>query len=304
MSEELVTEAPVEVPAAEPIKTEATTDNKPAGYHPVDPREATPEQVQERLDYLYRQAKQTKRMEREMGKLEKIAADQSRLIEELSSGMNTVVGHLQEKQITESESQLKDQMKAALDSGDTKAYVDAQDKLFDVKARKASAPQKTETQKQAYGGERLSPKQAVDHSLDNGDLTSQDATYIKSWMDEKDERGRQYRPWVSENDPEYEAAVSETKSVFTNPRFANLSMDQKLAEVDRRMGFTKPSAGQTVMGGNLTTRAKTSKVTLTPKQQEIAVKTRYGGSKAKSDAEHIEAYRKQIEKVQAMRGAR
>lgn len=303
MSEEQVVETPAEAPEAPvEVKQEST---KPAGYEPVNVAEATPEQIQERLDYLYRQAKQTKRMEKEMGKLEKIAAEQSKLIEELSSGMNTVVGHLQTKEVNESEAQIKRQMADALNNGDTNAYVEAQAKLMEVQTRKFSTPTaKTESAKQAYAGERINPREAVDYSVNEGDLTPQDAGYIKSWMDEKDERGRGLRPWVSQGDPDYIAAVKETESVFTNPRFANLTIDQKLAEVDRRMGLTKPSTGQTVMGGSLTTRAKTSKVTLSPKQQEIAVKTRYGGSKAKSDAEHIEAYRKQIERVQAMKGAR
>jgi len=44
---------------------------------------------------------------------------------------------------------------------------------------------------------------------------------------------------------------------------------------------------------------------MTDKQKEIVVRTKYGGSKAKTDAEHIEAYRKQIEQVKlSNKGAR
>lgn len=297
MSEETVV---AEQPA---VAETPATEAKPAGYHSVDVKTASPEEIQERMDYLYRQAKQNTRTQGELRKLEKIAEDQSKLISELSTGMGAVVDHLQGKQINESEAEVKRQMKTALDSGDTTAYVEAQDKLMDIKARKNTVQQqkpKSETKEMAYGGEKVGRAD----SENVPDLTQQDATYVKSWMEEKDDRGRTFRPWTNEADPEYEAAVAETKSVFMNPRFADKTIDEKLSEIDRRMGVAKQSGGQNVMGGNLTTRSKSNKVTLSPKQQEIAVKTRYGGKSAKSDADHIEAYRKQIEKVQATRGAR
>jgi hypothetical protein len=80
--------------------------------------------------------------------------------------------------------------------------------------------------------------------------------------------------------------------------FSHLSFEDKLDELDKRMGTKKQRSGQnSVMGGNFTPRGKSGKVTLTAKQQEIAVRTKFGGPKAKSDAEHLEAYRKQIERL-------
>jgi hypothetical protein len=89
--------------------------------------------------------------------------------------------------------------------------------------------------------------------------------------------------------------------VLRNPNFQNATMEQKMAEVDRRMGVKKSASRQTVMGGGLTGNRKTNKLTLSPKQQEIALKT---GSRDKSDAEKIDWYRKQLEKVNQRKGAR
>ncbi len=83
--------------------------------------------------------------------------------------------------------------------------------------------------------------------------------------------------------------------MFSSARYAHLTIDQKLAEVDKRMGVSKPAARQNVLAGNLTSARKSPKVSLSPKQEQIAIRTKFGGPKAKSDAEHLEAYRKQIE---------
>ena len=83
------------------------------------------------------------------------------------------------------------------------------------------------------------------------------------------------------------------------------SAKENLAEVDRRMGIKQNNGGQAVLGGTLTTRGKSSKITLSPQQERIAVKTKFGAKQgAKSDADYIAAYRKQIESVQSSKGGR
>ena len=90
------------------------------------------------------------------------------------------------------------------------------------------------------------------------------------------------------------AGLMETKAVLSSPLYANKSIAEKMAEVDRRMGVQKPQAKQGVLGGGLTGQRKTSKLTLSPEAQKIALKTKFAGA-GKTDAEHLEAYRKQIE---------
>lgn len=277
------------------------TNGKAPGYDPIDFDTASPAEVKTRFDYLYRQIKDQKRTDSALKQYKQVAQEQSRRIEELTNVYTGVVSHLQDKSFTESESVLTQQMQVAFESGDTKTYLDAQNKLIDLKADKKLAA----TQK------KTAPKQEVQQQQFDSDdaLPPEDQRVVDTWQDERDESGILLRPWAHNKsndpnnpDPEYMAALSETFSVLRNPRLSHLTMEQKMAEVDRRMGVKKTTPKQNVMGGGLTGNRISNKITLSTKQQEIAIRTKFAGPKAKSDAEHLDAYRKQIE--QSKKGAR
>jgi len=276
------------------------TPSKPAGYDPVDPRTASPEEVEARLTYLYRQVKENGRT---LNEFKGIAKSQSERIEELMSGYGEVVGHLNAKQTGEIETQLKNEMRAAFEAGDNARYLDAQDKLDDIRLEKklaAKAPKQEARQAPAQSAEP-----AGESWVDDDDLK-----VINEWQAEKDESGKLLRPWAhnTSKDPnhpseEYETALLEMQAVLKSPKFKNKSIEEKVAEVDRRMGMTKAPTQNTVMGANLTRGGKTSKLTLSPRQQEIALKTvSLDGKKIKSDADKLEWYRSQLEKTS--KGAR
>jgi hypothetical protein len=294
--------------------------SKPAGYDPVDLSDLPPErqkEISDRLDYMYKQIKGDKReraeAQRALNEYRQVAAQQAQLLSELQGGMGMVVDHLTVKQLNESESNLKAQMQVALDSGDTKTYVDAQARLLEITAQKLVKPQnpqrqQTETQRQAYAGQQIySASQIGSDAMAGGELEIADLKYVEAWQNETDDSGNPLRPWASNVDtrnpsPQAQAALREAAAVFTNPAYSRMTIQQKMAEVDKRMGVQRSSSGQTVMGGSLTNRSKNTKITLSPKQAEIALKTKFGGPKAKSDADHLEAYRKQVEKLS--KGAR
>lgn len=305
MSEEAVETTQADAaPSATETATEATQatetakpnghDAKPSGYDPVDASTASPEQVKERIDYLYRQVKTSDREKREMTNL---LRDQSRIINELSEGQRAVVTHLNERGFADNEEQLKGQMRAAWDKGDNRAYIDAQTNLNKLYAQqevaKAQRPQQTQQPQQQPSAAEIAARAA--HT---GELSDQEYRTTSAWQDERDDSGAALRPWAFAGDPNYQAALFEARSVFANPRFANMSHEQKLQEVDRRMGTQKRTASQAVIGGGLTKPAKNSKLTLSSDQERIALRTKYAG-KGKSDAEHIDAYRKQVEKYDA-----
>lgn len=276
-------------------------NNKPAGYYPIDFATATPDQVKERYDYIYRQVKDGERERRETNRVLK---EQSRLIDELSSGMGQVVNHIQENTFDNTEATLKANMRAAYEAGNTDAYLEAQDKLDELRLEKKLAERDRKAIPQPQQKQVAQPQ-------NDPMINTDESRVINDWQSERDESGVLLRPWAHNKstdpnspDQEFLYGLAETRAVFQNPRFADLSIHQKIAEVDRRMGVKKPGSGQSVMGGGLTTNRKSSKITLTPKQQEIAIKTRFGGPKAKSDTDHLEAYRKQIERVQTTKGAR
>lgn len=287
----------------EPVKTETQENNgKPAGYDPVDPETANPKEVKDRLDYLYRQVKHSDRDKREM---QNLLRDQSRVIDELSRNQQAVVTHLTEKSFSDSKEQLKVAMQEAWKKGDNAAYIDAQNRLMDIQVEERVAA-KTQRQQPQQPQNVEMPRDAsemANRAVQSGELSEDEYRTTASWQEEKDESGNLYRPWAFSTNPNYQAALFETRSVMANPRFNNLSYAEKLAEVDRRMGIAKRTASQAVMGGNLTKTGKSTKIELTPKQRDIALRTQYAG-KGKSEADHLDAYRKQVDKFSQNRRAK
>lgn len=275
------------------------TNSKPAGYYPVDPSNADPVEIKNRIDYLYRQVKDN---ERSLNEYRGIAKSQSEKIEELLGGFGQVVDHIHTKEYTENENNLRYQIRQAYEAGDVNKFEELNEKLLDMKLEK-KLQKKPEPQKQKPEQTRVPVNQITNDALSVGELTQEDLTYLESWQGEVN-GGQKSRPWATEDHPMYPQAYDEMLLVFTNPVYETLTFNQKLEELDRRMGVKKQSGGQTVMGGNLTTRGKTSKITLSPKQQEIAIRTKFGGPKAKSDADHLEAYRKQLQDMSATKRGR
>lgn len=286
---------------------------KPPGYDPVDVSGLPPEQqqaVKQRMDYLYRQVKDGTRT---LSQYRQVAAEQSRQIEALTNATNSVVHHLQDKSLIDTEAQLSQSMREAYERGDNKAYIEAQNKLLDVKVKKELSTrqqpqQEPQQQKQNFPS---SSAEIAQRAQDAGELGYEETQITTAWQHERAPSGEALRPWAvnksgdpNNPDPEFVQALREAQAVFTNKRFEGYTYEQKLAEIDRRMGTPKMTTSQNVIGGGLTNGRKSAKITLTDNQRAIALKTRYGGPKAKSDAEHLEAYRKQIEKVQSAKGAR
>lgn len=279
-------------PAAEPSNPEPAPEKaEPAGYKPIDPKTATPEETQQRLDYLYKQIKPTQRENREMRQL---LSDQSKVIDELSKNQQAVVTHLTERSFADSEQQLKDQMATAWQKGDNRAYIDAQASLNKLYTQQEIAKQTPQPQQQAQPQYRNAAELA-NGAMQAGELSHDEYRTTESWQGERNDTGGLLRPWAYSNDPMYEAALFETRSVMANPRFQDYTYEQKLQEVDRRMGTPKRSTSQQVMGGSLTKAKKSATIELSPKQREIALKTQYAG-KGKSEAEHLEKYRAQVAK--------
>lgn len=284
------------------------TNGKAPGYDPVDFATATPEELKQRYDYLYKQVKDGKRTEKTLNEFRRIAAEQAQRIEELTTGFTGVVDHLTNQSFAEKEAALENKFKEAYETGDTVKLIALQRELAELTAKKIVAEKE---KKQAPKQEQKPANNAAAIAKDayeDGEISFEDKSYVNAWQDERDESGNLLRPWAfnrssdpSRPDPQHIAALAETQAVFMSPRFANATMEQKMAEVDRRMGTQTRSGRQNVMGGNLTSAKKPSKITLSSKQQEIATRTKFAGP-GKSDAEHLEAYRKQIE--QTRKGAK
>jgi len=201
---------------------------------------------------------------------------------------------------------LKKAMKEAFESGDTDRFINEQARLNELQlkkekvSKKEKPPEKTETQKQAHAGYNDAYALAVE-SVSEHEITPEQAHYVDAWQNEKDEQGNLKRPWafnqeggIPKQGSPMDIAMRELASIMTSPSYEMQPFERQLAELDRRMGLKQSANSQPVMGGNLTRPQKTNTIRLSPDIEKVAIKMKFGGPKAKSDAEHIEAYRKQM----------
>lgn len=273
--------------------------------------------VEARFAELSRIIKKTeKKGESRVGEYRSLIEEQSRLIADLQGGMGAVVDHLQTNTIAQTEASLKAQIRQAKDVGDTVLEDDLQDKLLELKAQKIALKQnkaqpkpKNETREQAFAGYKSTADMAQE-GLDNAELSQEEFSLATQWIGERDETGKQVRPWAISRtphepmeDPQYRRAIIEMASVFDEASpHAHLPFEKKLEILDERMGVQKRGAQQQVLGGGFTPRQKSNTLQLTDSQKRIAIKTKFGANHgAKNDAEYLEAYRKQI---QSTKGAR
>jgi hypothetical protein len=285
--------AGLETALPEAIQTEEKQEERtrPAGYDPVS-LEGLPDEIrkpiEQRFGYFMGQIRENKKT---LNEYRSLTREQSEKLEEVMSGMGQVVDHLEGKSLAEAETLARQQMKAAHESGDTDGYITANERLTEIKAKKLYISEQQKNQPKT----KKEPVQTVQDLPD-----TPEARAVGAWQDEPADHGGPLRPWAFDSHPDFERAQIEAAAVF-HPKssFANKTVTEKLAEVDRRMGLTRGSS-QSVMGGSLTSQRKTQKLTLSPKQNEIATRTKFAGP-GKSDAEHIEAYRKQLEKVKGPR---
>lgn len=274
-------------------------NTRPEGYDLVDPKTATPEQVEKRINYLY---KQYKTSNDEAKEFKKVADEQFKLIEELQKGVGAVVDHLQNKTFTETEAQVKIQLKTAYESGDVNAITEASDKLAEIKARKIVA----EMNKPKTKPQEQKPAQQEQEFDENAYYPGREV--IEAWQAERDESGQFIRPWAfakTENDQNFAQVNLLTQMILSNPQYQDLSMEQKLAIVDERMGTKKNRQTQAVMGGRLNGGARNGKISISSDvakyAEKIAIGTGFGGSSVKTDSERVAKYMEQISKVKSKR---
>lgn len=280
--------------AASTEVSQESTDNKPNGFDKV---EFTPEQLQ-RVNRLYGNMK---RYESESKEFRKLNEDLVREFQSLKNNQDQIVTHLQNNDYQEAESRLAQQRTDAWNKGDFEGYNAANDKINEIKIQKslavAAAKQQPRIQ-QPQQQRNVDGNRVVDHSVDQGSLTPQEADITKTWISETDQNGNFKRPWASDpGDPRNYAAALEAQAVFNSPLFANKPIAEKLREVDRRMGIqAQPSRANVLGAGNLTNGSKPNNIKLDPAIEKIAIRTKFGGPKAKSDQDHVDAWKRVVAK--------
>lgn len=281
---------------------------RPEGFDKV---EFTPEQ-KARVDRIYGNMKRYENDAKELREHNQKLID---AVNNLYQGQTQIVSHLKGNDFQEAETRLTEKRQDAWSKGDVNAFNEANDKLHEIKtqrlladqeARRQPVPQpQTQQQTPKLGGERI-----VNRAIDQGEISSTDATIARSWMSETDNSGNLKRPWTSESDPRNYAAALEGQAVFNSPLFANKSVAEKLREIDRRMGLMEnQNAGQNVLPSGNLTRGKQSNnlasIKLDPKIEDLAVRQKFAGRDPKFTAQdHIDAWKKAVIKSQPKQGAR
>lgn len=275
------------------IPEAATTENtehdgKPQGFDRV---EFTPEQ-KSRVDRIYGNMK---RYENDSKELREQNQALMKSLEQLYQGQSQIVNHLQTSDFQDAERNLQSQRDQAWKTGDLEGYHKANDQLVEIKSRKAFAENQARQQprvQQPIQQPRMSGERMVDTAVQSGEINPVDTNIARSWMAETDAAGNIKRSWTQETDPRnYEAALV-GKAVFESPAWVGKPMAEKLREIDRRMGVQpQQQSGQNVLGsGNLTRGNSRSNIKLNDVERNIAIRTKFGGSKAKSDEDHAAAY--------------
>jgi len=229
-----------------------------------------------------------------------------REFQNLRVNQEQIVSHLQNNDYQEAESRLAQQRTDAWNKGDFEGYNAANDKINEIKIQKRLAeatakqqPRQVQQPKQGVDGNRV-----VDGSVDKGVLTPQEADITKIWITETDQNGNFKRPWASDpSDPRNYAAALEAQAVFNSPLFASKPIAEKLREVDRRMGIQgqQTNKSNVLPAGNLTNGVKTNTIKLDPAIEKIAIRTKFGGPKAKTDQDHIDAWKRAAIKAKGSR---
>ncbi len=82
----------------------------------------------------------------------------------------------------------------------------------------------------------MKPKEAPpeDPTQDVG-VSEHDVAVMQAWANETDEEGNLVRPYAQENSPQLRHIAALGQSITLDPQFAGASMEEVLAEVDRKM---------------------------------------------------------------------
>lgn len=302
-----MTEEVQSAPTEQAQQTEAPAQNESvAEQHKTsnDERvELSPEQ-QKRFNQIYRQVKI---LENENKEYKSVAQQQFEAIEALRQSQEQVVSHLQNKDYADVEAQLKQQRKQARENGDYDALDEINDRLEEIRIKKLAA-QNTPKQEKQIKPRVTNASEAASYAASQNAITAEEQSVIAAWQEEVSDTGESVRPWAFASDPRYQAALIESRAVFTNPNFANKSVAEKLKEVDRRMGVMDRQPQQAVMGSsngagaNLTrgSRNDINNVKIDPKIEKMAVYHQFAGP-GKTKDEHIAAYKRQILQIKGAR---
>lgn len=258
---------------SEPEKQVQSEPQRPRGYEPIDLETASKEEIKERLDYLYGQAKGGREKEREYDKQIRALAEHNRKLED---GLNELWQQNAQRttrdELTQYE-QAKTSVLAAIE--DAKAYGDTkrEAELFTQYAR-------LENWKSEFDAAQRQPAQQPQRQQQpqpQPQYSNEEAIYIKQLSEEEGEDGAPLRPWLKPSDPNFNKAVELAKKITKDleDRGVEPALTRIMPRLEKYMNAKPAPQAAPVLGnegGNLTPPNKNKTIALSNEQKSVARK--------------------------------
>ncbi len=233
-------------------------EQKPEGFEPVDVShlpEEDQDNIQARFDRLYGQVKMSDRRNKAM---ESVLLEQQKALVDISQ-------KLTETERTTAKKSIEDGIRMAEEFGDMPKANQLRQSLIEMNMEEKLQAALAKKQPNNY-----SPENVLDTQM--AEVTDPyENAYLTQAMAERAPDGNYMRPWAQRGHPDLQVALQEAEVIWTSPKFANKTVEEKMKELDRRMGTPQRKQGSSVLsgGGNQKTQQGAQ---LTPAEQQVAVR--------------------------------
>jgi hypothetical protein len=206
--------APAKAPVAKPEAAAPKAAPKAVDQEPeekgTDWVEIEDPKLKARFNRLYRHTKEANERAEKTERQISLLAEQNT---KLQKALETIAGGMRDKEMQAELATLKKDAKEALATGDTEAFMEANERLLEMKQAAKAPPEKP----------------AQSESV----ISQTEVSVINAWQGQKDDDGEPLRPWAMPNHPEFAATQDLIQRVART--MPDAPVREILGEVDRRM---------------------------------------------------------------------
>ena len=214
VSDDDVPVAPAKAPVAKPEAAAPKAAPKAVDQEPeekgTDWVEIEDPKLKARFNRLYRHTKEANERAEKTERQISLLAEQNT---KLQKALETIAGGMRDKEMQAELATLKKDAKEALATGDTEAFMEANERLLEMKQAAKAPPEKP----------------AQSESV----ISQTEVNVINAWQGQKDDDGEPLRPWAMPNHPEFAATQDLIQRVART--MPDAPVREILGEVDRRM---------------------------------------------------------------------
>jgi hypothetical protein len=206
--------APAKAPVAKPEAAAPKAAPKAVDQEPeekgTDWVEIEDPKLKARFNRLYRHTKEANERADKTERQISLLAEQNT---KLQKALETIAGGMRDKEMQAELATLKKDAKEALATGDTEAFMEANERLLEMKQAAKAPPEKP----------------AQSESV----ISQTEVNVINAWQGQKDDDGEPLRPWAMPNHPEFASTQDLIQRVART--MPDAPVREILGEVDRRM---------------------------------------------------------------------